>query len=170
VETRQLVLAALALSIASAAASAFVALRHPAPAPQAACTCDDAALRAEIADLRKQIAAGDPAAVKRLAARVSALENKMGAVAIRDDAPEPSATASAAAAPPPVIPPPPDLPKKPYKSFDLTTDKVTVRQDSTGALVVTNTDPALTGKTIQLIAHGEDGSTQQVSVVVPPPQ
>jgi hypothetical protein len=163
-----------AASVVSLALSGYAAFGRrpaaasPAPGANAACACDDAALRRELAELKQALAArGDDARVSRLTARVEALEAKSGVAAppsaegADDPAVGPAPTASAAAA---------RAGAPSFTSFEVPTPAIRVRQEPGGALAVTNTDPAMTGKHLTLKATAADGSTHDVHVIVPAPQ
>lgn len=164
--SRPLLFGAASLALVSAAFSAYLALSHrpAAGAPQAgACACDDAALKREIEDLRREIRArsqapsGDTA--KRVEARLAALETKSG-----------------------VAPPPPDPSGAPtatttvlrdgtprIQSFDVPSPAVKVQQSPEGSLSVINTDPSLTGKVMIITGHTEDGAAHPMSILIPAP-
>lgn len=163
-----------AASILSVALSAYAAFgRRPAAASPAstassatACACDDAALRRELADLKRALGTqSEDARVRRLAARVEALEAKAGVsppppsnegAGDPGGSPAPAASTARAAAPA-------------LTAFEVPTPAINVRQEPGGALAVTNTDPAMTGKHLTLKATAADGSTHDVHVIVPPP-
>jgi len=176
--SRPLFFAAIALSVVSAASSAYLAFGRHAPAPAnvpgaAACACDDASVKREIAELRRALDArgtqprsNDPT-VERLAARVAELETRSGVTAPSRSAGDvgapPSPTASGA---PSLLPDGHPA----FTSFDLPSSALTVRQEPGGGLAVTNSDPALAGKGFTVTAHAADGSTHEVYIVIPPPE
>lgn len=162
--SRPLFFGAIALSVVSAGLSTFAVLGRRAPVPVAggpasACSCDDAEARREIAELRKALDARGDTDLKRLSLRVAALENgsATGSPPAGDDADRPATSARGADAPIPV-----------FTAFDLPSKAISIRQEGT-SLSVSNTDPAMTGKFFRIKARAEDGSTQEISIVVPAP-
>lgn len=162
----------VAASVLSLALSVYAAFgRKPATALPAsgasnatACACDDAALHRELADLKRALATrGDDARVRRLAARVEALEAKAGVPppasvdGAGDPGPAPAASTATAAAAPVLT------------SFAVPSPAIRVRQEPGGGLAVTNTDPAMTGKHLVFKATAADGSTHDVHIIVPAP-
>lgn len=150
----------LALSLGSAALGAVAAFGRrdvTASVAPGSCTCDDTALRRELAELRRALDARAPdASVKRLAERVAALEAGNGGSAKPADgtpaaSPSPSATAA------------------PKLTFEVPNEGLAIRQEPGGAIAVTNSDPALTGQHLKVTARAEDGSTQELSIIVPAP-
>jgi hypothetical protein len=164
--SRPVFFSAIALAVLSAASSAYLAFGRSAsvaasPAGEASCACDDAALKRELAELRKAVDARGDGDVKQLSARVAALEKRpasAGAGTAGDDGERPAPSAPPAAAPEPK-----------YTSFDLPSKALSVRQDEDGTLRVTNTDPAMSGKFLRITGRDQDGATHDISIVVPPP-
>ncbi len=175
--SRPVFFGAITLAVVSAVSSAYLAFgrRPPAESAAAVCACDDAALKKELADLRRAVqgrgpaASGSDAEVKRLTTRVAVLETRSGV------APPPAPDKETDDAPPDGGPAKPAASLMPdgqpaYKSFDVPSAALQVRQESTGALAVTNTDPSLTGKRVVVIARAEDDSEHPVSIIVPAPE
>ncbi len=158
-------LGAAALSIALSA-YAVASSRAAASAPPPACSCAGAAQSeldrgtgAPVAGVDRGVAL----AIAGLSERLSRLEQERSS-----DGHGPSAAPSAAAASAATPAAARGLPR--YESLTVTNDAVKVRQDEAGALAVTNTDPALTGTRMIVEARLEDGTTTQVSIIVPAPE
>lgn len=151
-----LTLGAAALSVALSA-YAVSSSRSAVSAPPPACSCAGAP-QAEL-DRPKSTppaAAADRGAIAGLSERISRLEQERTAEP-RDRVPSLGAPAGA-----------PALPR--YTSLKVPNEAVKIRQDEAGGLAVTNTDPALTGTMMIVEARLEDGTTAQVSIVVPAPE
>ena len=58
---------------------------------------------------------------------------------------------------------------KHFVSFDLASSALRIQQAENGALSVTNSDAALTGKMMRIKAKAEDGSEEEITILVPPP-
>jgi len=102
--------------------------------------------------------AGNAALLANLAARVQQLEMR------RAQAPAPMTAASETAAPEATKPE-----TRRFVSFELPSRALEVKQAENGALSVTNSDPTLTGKMLRVKARADDGSEQEVTILVPPP-
>jgi hypothetical protein len=58
---------------------------------------------------------------------------------------------------------------KHFVSFDLGGSALKIQQAENGALSVSNSDAALTGKMMRIKAKAEDGSEEEITILVPPP-
>lgn len=174
---RRLVQAALLLSALSAALSAYAAFGRAPPAP----TGDAAALRAELTEAREALDAKADAAqlagaLQRLHARIDALEARSrlpgspdtgaGADADADGSPTAPA-ASAAPAAPSAAEPPRTAPR--FVQLSSPEKGVSVKQMDDGSIAVTNSDPALTGRTLLIKARADDGTERDLTITVPAP-
>lgn len=102
------------------------------------------------------------ATIARLSDRLDRLEAEVAK--LRTQAP---AGAAAGGAPVAAAPHPPR-----WRFFKVSSSAITVQPspDGTGEPIVTNTDPALTGKRMAVDATADDGTMGQVNIVVPPPK
>lgn len=158
--------AAVALALAAAAVGALAVawMTSAGASARPDCGCD-APLRGEVAALRLE------------------LEQLRFAVQLAG-ATGPTTPPAPAAASPPAAPPATPGPADAHRPataappqaegagseerFETPTSAVTVRRGSSGDLVVRNTDPALTGQTIEVRAHGPGAAPALLQVVVPP--
>ena len=58
----------------------------------------------------------------------------------------------------------------PLHKFRRREQVLTVGQNPNGSLWVSNTDPALTGKTVLVFAETKEGKSMEVWITVPPPK
>jgi hypothetical protein len=156
---------ALALAAAACGALAVAWMTSAGAAASPDCGCG-APLRREVAALRLELEQ------LRFAVQLAG--------ATGPTTPPAAAAASLpAAAAPPATPGPVDAPRSTAvgpqaegpsqgERFETPTSAVTVRRGSSGDLVVRNADPALTGQTIEVRAHGPGAAPVVLQVVVPP--
>lgn len=142
---------------------------------------DATALRREVAELRfaLQVSAASGAQAAPAARSVTGSEEAPGpagtpvapreAEAARPDGSvAPSRPAAVAQAVAPGGAEAPSGPPRHYLHLESPTPAVTVRQGSTGALVVTNTDPALAGQRIEILGYTEAPEPVRLEITVPP--
>jgi hypothetical protein len=124
---------------------------------------ETAALRREVGALRfaLQVTAASGAQGTQVAAAtgVPAAAPVLAAPATPAQGPEAARSSEASA---------PDGPPRQYLHLESPTPAVTVRQGSTGALIVTNTDPALAGQRIEILAYTDEPGPMRLEVTVPP--
>lgn len=171
---RRLLHAALFLSAASAALSAYAAFGRP---PSAPASDDPAALRAEIAQLRKALDAkadtGQLAgSIQRLHERIDQLEARRAqtppsAAGGDDPGPAPPTPSSSAAASTGEARSASTIRR--FVEIVAPAKGITVKELSDGTFSVTNTDPALTGQTMIVKGKSADGTERDISITVPAP-
>ena len=174
---RRLLHAALLLSAVSAVVSMYSAFGPPAPAPAAG---DPASLRGEIAELRKALDAkadtGQLAAsIQRLHARIDQLEARLakappatGAAATPDDE-RPSPAGSADPSPSSAGEARGTFKGPRFVELQPPAKGIAVKQLEDGSFSVTNTDPALTGRTMLVKGKADDGTERDIAITVPAP-
>jgi hypothetical protein len=158
-------LATLLVALAALATAVYAVATRPAanaPAPAPSTPVSDADARRAIADLSRRIDAlgatprggGANGDLVALAARVAALE---GRLAVDAGAPPSSSAAPAGG------------PTRRFATLRSPNPAITIREDATGGITVTNTDPSLTGQRLEVTGETADGRTERFHIIVPPP-
>ncbi len=145
-----LVVSALALIV-----SIYAALRPNAPPGSASWASERAELVRAQDDLRREIAP--------LRAEVAELR-------LRAPAAVSTGSAGAAVAPVATTGAPASSSAPDYVGYEVTNPALTVMPNGKGGLIVMNSDPALTGKTVTVSAKRANGEVVKLDVLVPPPR
>lgn len=105
------------------------------------------------------VAAAQRAVLKAIEDRVTALEQQQSEAIAAAEESNGSTSAPALV----------DEPSRRYVNLISPEPSVDVQQDEDGSLFAINSDPALTGKVIEIEAHRADGSIDSMTISVPKP-
>jgi hypothetical protein len=150
-----LVYAALLGSVAAGALSLLALARSSVPRPSPPPIAPPAAEGRGEDDLRAELAA--------LRLEVAALRAHPGSVQPSQRATTPEHT------PPSGASPDEGVPQRRYVRFIVPTNAIEIHESETGAVSVTNQDPALTGKALMVKALRADGTEETLRILVPRP-
>ena len=128
-----------------------------APVEPGTCACDSEAL----AKLQRRVDLAERKLAQRETRRAidAATEPRPAAPEERPPQPRPRSVPSDG---------PDDSDTTKFVAFDVPESGVSVSQNDSGALSVTNTNAALAGKRMTVTARSEDGETREMSIIVPP--